>query len=81
MHLTICRAIKTMVADSCDASEQPVALGVITFAWGLGSILGPLIAGLLADPCATLGAGFPGCERSSGLFVDRRASAPKKGHR
>ncbi len=33
-----CRAVKTLIAESCDDTNQAKAMGVMTFGWGMGTV-------------------------------------------
>ena len=46
-----CRAVKTIIGESCDATNQAKAMGYMTAGWGVGTIGGPIIGGFLANPC------------------------------
>ncbi len=46
-----CRALKTVLGESCDAIAQAQAMSYLNLAWGLGTILGPVIGGYFAYPC------------------------------
>ena len=45
-------AIKCICAEITDHTNQARGFSLISLAWGIGSITGPTLAGLLADPCA-----------------------------
>lgn len=62
-----CRAVKTIIAESCDATNQAKAMGYMTAGWGVGTIAGPTIGGLLANPCDSFASSLPACEPGSWL--------------
>ncbi len=37
-HIFHCRAVKTLIAESCDGAVQATAMGVMTFGWGMGTV-------------------------------------------
>ena len=39
-----CRAIKTMLAESCDANTQARGMAYLNLGWGMGNIVGKLHA-------------------------------------
>ncbi len=49
-----CRALKTVLGESCDAVAQAQAMSYLNLAWGLGTILGPVIGGYFAYPCENI---------------------------
>ena len=53
-------AMKSMLGESCDATNQARALAIFTLGWGFGSIVGPLLGGLLSEPCDKIDS-FPLC--------------------
>ena len=55
------RAVKTMLAESCTAAEQAKGMAVVSLGWGMGSVLGPMLGGALANPCTQLHS-FPLCQ-------------------
>ncbi|EIE19491.1 MFS general substrate transporter [Coccomyxa subellipsoidea C-169] len=62
--------VKAMLADSCTNRTLPRALGYLGLAWGLGSMLGPMIGGALSYPCSI----FPSsalCQGNDALFQRR----------
>ncbi len=59
------RAVKTIIAESCDAAGQAKAMGYMTSAMGVGSIAGPSIAGLLTRPCRHFASSLSVCEEGS----------------
>ena len=59
------RAVKTIIAESCDAAGQAKAMGYMTSAMGVGSIAGPTIAGLLTRPCRHFASTLSVCEEGS----------------
>ncbi|CAL5223223.1 g5700 [Coccomyxa viridis] len=52
--------VKTMLAEKC-GKQLPKAMGYLGLAWGLGSMLGPMIGGAFANPCTVFGPSFPAC--------------------
>ncbi|XP_024370083.1 probable peptide/nitrate transporter At3g43790 isoform X2 [Physcomitrium patens] len=42
---------KSALADLCDGTNQAKGFGILNLAWGIGSVTGPVISGLLAQPC------------------------------
>lgn len=58
-------AVKTIIAESCDAAGQAKAMGYMTSAMGVGSIAGPSIAGLLTRPCRHFASSLSVCEEGS----------------
>ncbi|KAJ7523063.1 hypothetical protein O6H91_18G036000 [Diphasiastrum complanatum] len=42
---------KSMLGELCDESNQAKGFGVLSLAWGIGSISGSVITGWLAQPC------------------------------
>ena len=67
-----CRAIKTMLAESCDANTQARGMSYLNLGWGCGNILGPVIGGFLAQPCDRW-PNFPLCNGGQGLFAKQCA--------
>ena len=61
------RAAKTIIAESCDATNQAKAMGYMTAGWGVGTIAGPTIGGLLANPCGSFASSWSVCEQGSWL--------------
>ncbi|BDA43547.1 Uncharacterized membrane protein YCR023C at N-terminal half [Coccomyxa sp. Obi] len=61
--------VKAMLADTCTNRTLPRALGYLGLAWGMGSMMGPMIGGALSYPC-TIFSHFPLCEE--GALFDRR---------
>ncbi|CAL8469413.1 g8954 [Coccomyxa elongata] len=61
-------AIKTMLAESCDANTQAKGMAYLNLGWGLGNICGPMIGGFLSQPCDQY-ANFPLCNNGTGLFA------------
>ena len=75
LPVTRCRrAVKTIIAESCDAAGQAKAMGYMTSAMGVGAITGPSIAGLLTRPCRHSLSKFALCDEGS-LLLDRCAFA------
>lgn len=89
-HAFAHRAIKTIIGEACDATNQAKVMGYMTAGWGVGTIVGPTLGGLLARPCDVFASGLPIChdgswfaERSgfhkgnacSGLHTDSTASS------
>lgn len=66
--LRCCRAIKTIIAESCDATNQAKAMGYMTAGWGVGTIAGPTIGGFLANPCSSFASGSTMCAPGSWLL-------------
>ncbi|KAK9822464.1 hypothetical protein WJX81_005081 [Elliptochloris bilobata] len=54
-------ALKSMIGESCDASNQARAMAILTLGFSMGTVTGPALGGLLAEPCAVFGDGFPLC--------------------
>ena len=71
------RAVKTIIAESCDATNQAKAMGYMTAGWGVGTIAGPTVGGLLANPCGSFASGLSVCEPGSWLR-DRYAALQKQ---
>ena len=46
-----CSALKTVLGESCDAVAQAQSMSYLNLAWGLGTILGPVIGGYFVYPC------------------------------
>lgn len=44
-------AEKAMIGESLDSAQQAKAMGHISLMWGIGTMIGPTIGGLLANPC------------------------------
>ena len=65
-----CRCVKAMVGESCSAQGQARPLSYLSLAWGLGTIVGPAVGGVLSRPCSTFGHRFPLCH--SGQLFDAR---------
>ena len=65
----LCRAIKTMIGESCDATNQAKVMGYMTAGWGVGTIAGPTIGGLLANPCDSFASGTAFCAPDSWLIT------------
>ncbi|CAM6035092.1 unnamed protein product [Sphagnum compactum] len=42
---------KSALAELCDGSNQAKGFGILNLAWGIGSVTGPVVSGLLAQPC------------------------------
>ena len=66
-------ALKSMLGEACDATNQARGLAYFTLGMGFGSIVGPLLGGLLSHPCDNFGHGFPTCSQN-GLFQTRHAA-------
>ncbi|DBB02074.1 TPA: hypothetical protein ACH3X1_000646 [Trebouxia sp. C0004] len=62
--------VKSMIGESMDLGTQAKALGYLSLAWGLGTILGPLLGGALSAPCKAYGSAFPFCQPGQ-LFIAR----------
>jgi len=67
------RAVKTIIAESCDATNQAKAMGYMTAGWGVGTIAGPTIGGFLANPCDGFASRWSACE-SGGWLQERCCS-------
>lgn len=63
-------AVKTIIAESCDATNQAKAMGYMTAGWGVGTIAGPTIGGFLANPCDGFASSWSACE-SGGWLQER----------
>lgn len=50
-----------MIGESTDFTSQAIAFGYLGLAFGVGTVLGPLIGGTLTYPCDNFGASFPLC--------------------
>ncbi len=50
-----------MIGESTDFTSQAVAFGYLGLAFGVGTVLGPLVGGALSMPCENIGPGFPLC--------------------
>lgn len=73
-ELCICRrCVKAMIGESCHMEKQAKPLSYLSLSWGLGTILGPSLGGLLSRPCSSFGHDFPLCH-SGQLFDSRCAS-------
>ncbi|KAJ7523035.1 hypothetical protein O6H91_18G035400 [Diphasiastrum complanatum] len=46
---------KSILGELCDESNQAKGFGMLNLAWGIGSVTGPVISGLLAQPCLQYG--------------------------
>ena len=44
-------ALKTIIAEAFNEHQQAQVMGYMSFGWGAGTILGPVIGGLLSLPC------------------------------
>ncbi|KAK9804936.1 hypothetical protein WJX73_000733 [Symbiochloris irregularis] len=44
-------AIKTILGESCGANAQARGMAIISLGWGCGTIVGPMLGGVLAYPC------------------------------
>lgn len=69
-----CRAVKTMLGESCSSTEQAKGMAVLSLGWGMGSVLGPMLGGALTFPCDNY-SGFPLCSPGA-LFSARCSPAP-----
>ena len=58
-----------MIGESCDATNQAKVMGYMTAGWGVGTIAGPTIGGLLANPCDSFASGTALCVPGSWLTV------------
>ena len=47
----LCRAVKTLLAESCSPTEQARGMAILSLGWGMGSTLGPMLGGALTAPC------------------------------
>jgi MFS family permease len=50
-----------MIGESTDFTSQAIAFGYLGLAFGVGTVLGPLIGGTLTYPCDELGPWLPLC--------------------
>ena len=50
-----------MIGESTDFTSQAVAFGYLGLAFGVGTVLGPLVGGALSMPCENIGPGLPLC--------------------
>lgn len=76
-----CSALKTVLGESCDAVAQAQAMSYLNLAWGLGTILGPVIGGYFAYPCdGTLIHESPFCEHGGWLRTRYTTSLPHISH-
>ena len=66
-------ALKSMLGEACDVTNQARALAIFTLGWAFGSVVGPLLGGVLSEPCDNYGDGFPLCG-PTGLFRTRCGS-------
>lgn len=62
--------VKAMIGESCHMEKQAKPLSYLSLSWGLGTILGPSLGGLLSRPCSSFGHDFPLCH--SGQLFDSR---------
>ncbi|EIE22258.1 MFS general substrate transporter [Coccomyxa subellipsoidea C-169] len=53
--------VRSMIGESTDFTSQAVAFGYLGLAFGVGTVLGPLVGGALSMPCENVGPGFPLC--------------------
>ena len=58
---------------------QARAMSIVTLGFSTGTVLGPALGGLLAEPCEQYGASFPLCT-ANGLFRVRYALPVKQLH-
>ena len=56
------------------ARGQASAMAILTLGFSMGTVTGPALGGLLAEPCSVFGDGFPLC-RPGQLFAVRCARA------
>ncbi|BBM98422.1 hypothetical protein MPTK1_1g13390 [Marchantia polymorpha subsp. ruderalis] len=42
---------KSTMAELCDGTNQAKGYGILNLAWGIGAIGGPIVSGVLAQPC------------------------------
>lgn len=50
-----------MLGEGTDFTSQAVAFGYLGLAFGVGTVLGPMIGGALSMPCQNIGPSFPLC--------------------
>ncbi len=55
------RNVRCMLGEGTDFSSQAKAFGYLGLAFGVGSVLGPMIGGGLSMPCQNYGPQFPLC--------------------
>jgi len=58
--------IKTYLGKNTDSTNQTKAMGMVSGAWVIGSILAPAVGGLLAQPVSQ----YPGFFAEDGLFAE-----------
>ncbi|XP_024533336.1 protein ZINC INDUCED FACILITATOR-LIKE 1-like [Selaginella moellendorffii] len=46
---------KSVLGEICDGSNKAKGFGILNLAWGIGSVAGPVLSGLLAQPCSQYG--------------------------
>eukprot|EP01025_Chloroclados_australasicus_P020037 TRINITY_DN2106_c0_g1_i14.p1 TRINITY_DN2106_c0_g1~~TRINITY_DN2106_c0_g1_i14.p1 ORF type:complete len:492 (+),score=61.13 TRINITY_DN2106_c0_g1_i14:227-1702(+) len=63
-------AQKTIIGESFDVQQQTMVMGVMSFGWGMGCIVGPSVGGLLSEPCERFGNHLAGC--GDGGFLVRQ---------
>lgn len=65
-------AEKALIGDVLTREEQSEAMGYISMTWGIGTLIGPMIGGVLSNPCAE---GFFGGDNgvcaTGGLFENK----------
>eukprot|EP00126_Sphaerothecum_destruens_P011006 Sdes_comp20838_c0_seq1m17516 len=64
--------IKVYLREITDSTNQATTFALLGFVWGLGSMIGPLMGGLLTDPCQK----FPFVFHSGGFFDSYRYFLP-----
>ena len=64
-------ALKSMLGEACDVTNQARGMAYFTLGWGFGSIVGPLLGGILSEPCENY-ENFPLCGADQ-LFYTRQA--------
>ena len=50
MVIGVVVTVKAVVSDSSDGSTQALGFSIVGTSWGLGSVIGPALAGAIADP-------------------------------
>ena len=68
-----------VIESSRACPAQARAMAVLTLGFSMGTVAGPALGGLLAEPCDVFGDGFPFCGEH-GLFAARRAHTPVSAH-
>ncbi|ORC92188.1 putative transporter [Trypanosoma theileri] len=69
---------KTVIADITDKSNEGIGFSAISLFWGVGSIVGPSLGGLLYDPGKNPGISqfFPNDEQTRNIFIIHPAMLP-----